>query len=755
MKKRRRLAFIYTAVTVVFMLAATLFVLNSDRRFTVKNRPFVAAEFDYEFCQPSAYSSESAFNYILSNGINTVILPFNNGTDSLVSAEGFTNIYLDSSAYGKQDFIKQLKKSLTEEKVQLYIAIDCESLTEENILSAVNTLGKNYALPAIVLKNFNGSTEFLQQISAQLSEKCNLFLMCGNSMLSQTAGMLEIDGYICTEMDYNQYKLFKSTTQQTVLLHYNMPSLESDVFVATNFGSFDGAVVSSYNGSYEKHTGLEYALAKQEKLPLFNLSVSQDFTVTYPTKDVTTWYSGIFITGTGAQGTVNINGTEYASRSDGTFGVYMELAEGENPVTVSSGADSKTFTVTRKVSKSTGTTVKNELPWDESVKLNPGRIIRTTSQLTSVLSDPEDDSAIIAGLDMGTKLIVAESVEAQRGGVKTYAYKLTNGGYIPSEKVEVLDEITQDYKPTKKENTDSYTVYENPVITSVIREKLENGDRILNFTVNNMPGITHSFSQDKLTVVFMDTAIEEIPFPKTAFYGDYTITQTETGTQFDFILDESNPLWGYDIKSEEGTATLYLKHTPQLKDGDRPLEGITILLDAGHGGKDSGALGVASTNGPLEKDLNLVVAQATKTILQSKGATVLMTREDDSFPTLDDRRNMVRELKPDLFIAIHHNSMDYSYNSTKARGSECYYFTHQSKTLAQALAENVTAATDRLNRGAFNGYYYVTRTDICPSVLMEYGFMINPTEFSTLYNDTDIYKAAYGTAKAVIQALSK
>ena len=753
MKKRRRLAFLYTAVTMAFMLVATVFVFNSDRRFTVKNQPFIATEFDFDFCNPSYYSDETAFNYILSNGINTVILPFNDGSYSLAMTEGFTDIYKDNAAYEKQDFIKQLKKSLAEEKIQLYVMIDCQDLSDENILAATNTLGKNYALPAIVLKNYNGSTELLQQISALIPKKCNLFLMCGNSLLSQTAAMAEVDGYICTEMDYNQYKLFKATTQKTVLLHYNTPSLESDIFVATNFGSLDGAVISLYNGNYQKHTGIEYALGKNEKLPLFNLSVLQDFTVTYPTKDVATYYSGIFITGTGAQGTVNINGTEYASQTDGTFGVYLELTEGENPVTVTSGTDSKTFTVTRKVYKSTGNTVKKELPRDESVKLNPGRIISTTSQLTSVLSDPEDDSSIIAGLDPGTKLVVAESVEAERSGVKTYAYKLTNGGYIPSEKVEILDEITQDYKPSKKEKTDNYTLYENPVIAAINREKLENSDRILHFSVNNMPGITHEFTQDKLTVFFMDTSIEEIPFPKTAFYCDYTITQTETGTQFDFILDKSNPLWGYDIKSEEGTVKLYLKNTPQVKNSEKPLTGITILLDAGHGGKDSGALGVASTNGPLEKDLNLAVAQATKAILESNGATVLMTREDDIFPTLDDRRNMVRDIKPDLFIAIHHNSMDYSYDSTKARGSECYYFTHQSKTLAQALAKNVTASTGRLNRGAFNGRYYVTRTDICPSVLMEYGFMINPAEFSTLYSNTDIYKAAYGTTQAVVNTI--
>ena len=753
MEKRRNMAYIWTIATVLIMCLAAVFVFNSDRRFSVKDRPFIATEIDFDFCHPPDYSAESLVNYINSNNINTVVLPLNSGENSLVEIPGFVNINQGSQDYEKQDFIKQLKKSLTKEKVQLYVMVDCGSLSEQTVLSVVQHLDNNYAFPAIVLKNYSGSKDLLNDISSHIAQKCDLLLMSDNSQLSQTADIDVIDGYICTEMDYNQYRMFKSDSRQTVMLHCNTPSLESDIFVATNFGQLDGAVVSVYNGDYEKHTGIEYALTKDSALPVFDLSVSQDFDVTYPTKDVSTYYSGIFITGTGAVGTVNINGAEYACRTDGTFGVYLELSEGENPVTVFSAGGSKSFTVTRKVYRSTGSTVKKELSWDDSIKLNPGRIIRTTSQLTSILSDPEDDYSIIAGLDTGTKLIVADSVEAERSGVKTYVYQLTNGGYVPSDKVEILDEITQDYNPSKKEKTEDYTIYEKPVITAADAEKLENGDNILKFTVNNMPAVTHSFLQDKLTVVFMDTDMEDIPVPSTDFYTDYTVLQTENHTQIDFVLDASNPLWGYDIKSEEGTVTLYFKDKPQLQEGNNPLEGITIMLDAGHGGKDSGALGVASVNGPLEKDLNLAVAQATKAILESKGATVLMTRDDDTFPTLDERRNMARDLKPDLFIAVHHNSMDYSYNSTKARGSECYYFTHQSKNLAVAMTENISAATGRFNRGTFNGRYYVTRTDICPSVLMEYGFMINSSEFSTLYSNIDIYKAAYGTAKAVLQAL--
>ena len=67
MKKRKTMAFLYTIITVACMFAAAVFVFNSDRRFSVKNQPFVATELDYAFCQATEYSADSVMNYVLSN----------------------------------------------------------------------------------------------------------------------------------------------------------------------------------------------------------------------------------------------------------------------------------------------------------------------------------------------------------------------------------------------------------------------------------------------------------------------------------------------------------------------------------------------------------------------------------------------------------------------------------------------------------------------------------------------------------------
>ena len=71
---------------------------------------------------------------------------------------------------------------------------------------------------------------------------------------------------------------------------------------------------------------------------------------------------------------------------------------------------------------------------------------------------------------------------------------------------------------------------------------------------------------------------------------------------------------------------------------------MRVLLDPGHGAQDIGAMGVAGTSAPCEKDVNLAVALAAREQLEAMGATVLMTREDDSFPTLVERNQRIIEM---------------------------------------------------------------------------------------------------------------
>ena len=768
MNKKKIKAFAGSMFVLVLMAVAAFFVLTMDRRYKVKEGQILAADIGVRDLFPAdmteeefEFAVEAAADYLQNNGINTAIVKINDGSSAVIPLENSVYVYSGREYAKNKDILQQLKSELNKRKIQLYLQLDCREMDSEKVLSVLEQVNENYKISGMVIENCPREENFASGAKEVVSGTDLVLLTSDSRQARQGLSGGIFDTVICENISVDDYKSLKekSTSDARLLLHYSSPTLNSDVFILNKFYSIDGAVLAAYNSLQTQSIMLNLAFNKNENLPLFNLSVSDDFTLTYPTEDITTYYSGVYITGTGARNmSVDINGAVYPAQPDGTFGVYMELEVGDNEFTVSSGSDSSTVTVTRKKYSTTSTSSDYKIPWDDSVQLSAGRVVKTTGELTSMLSDEDDDSAIIAGLEQGTKLVVTDSVETVRSGKKTYAYKLSNGAFVLSSKVEITDDATSDYSPSEDEmeeaGAENLTDFNKPVISAAVSESYENGDELITFTVNNMPALISSFTDSRLVLQFLDTSAEITDIPRSGFFTGCTIENKEDGAYITLQLNKDNMLWGYDVKSVDGSVQIYLKHTPHLDNSTTPLTGVTVMLDAGHGDYDSGALGVASTNGPLEKTLNLSVAKATAALLQSYGANVILTREDDTFLTLDERRNMVRELKPDIFISVHHNSMDYSYNSNNAMGSECYYFTSQSKELADLMCENISAATGRNNRGAQNGYYYVTRTDIAPSVLMEYSFIINPQEYYKTYSDEDIYKAAYGTVQSVIEFIA-
>ena len=156
-------------------------------------------------------------------------------------------------------------------------------------------------------------------------------------------------------------------------------------------------------------------------------------------------------------------------------------------------------------------------------------------------------------------------------------------------------------------------------------------------------------------------------------------------------LTFTQPVWGHTVEYADGTTQVILKKQPVRSDVfGKPLTGVAVLLDAGHGDHDPGAMGAAGTGAPAEKDVNL--------------ALTLTIRTDDSFLSLEERNRAIVAGQPDFFIAVHHNSIDLSVDANLQTGTECYYFSPAGKALAQALVRNVTQATSRPDRGAQWGY---------------------------------------------------
>lgn len=199
------------------------------------------------------------------------------------------------------------------------------------------------------------------------------------------------------------------------------------------------------------------------------------------------------------------------------------------------------------------------------------------------------------------------------------------------------------------------------------------------------------------------------------------------------------------------------------------LDGVrirTILLDPGHGGDDSGA----ARNGLEEKDLVLDVAVRLAPLLEEAGFTVRLTRTDDHFLSLDERVALARRLQPDLFVSLHFNAASTagaagvevfvttspgypSTNSPETRPPRIEYPNHRfsgpnaiAGYLVQQALRNATGAEDR---GVRRARFHVIKNAPCPAVLVESGFLSNPSEHAALGDDRYLDAIAGGIAAGI------
>jgi len=193
---------------------------------------------------------------------------------------------------------------------------------------------------------------------------------------------------------------------------------------------------------------------------------------------------------------------------------------------------------------------------------------------------------------------------------------------------------------------------------------------------------------------------------------------------------------------------------------------ITIVLDAGHGGSDPGA--VSQSTGLKESDLNLEQTLILGNLLKAYGFNVIYTRDTNKYLSLEERVDIANNINADLFISIHHDS---AYPNTSVKGISTHYSTYRplldneglyeeysstwggyitldstpcdaavkSKILAERIASGL-ASLGFNNRGTHDHNLYVTKWTTMPSVLIEVGFMSNDEEVKRVANQ-DVQKA--------------
>src|SRR6266581_502330 len=146
-----------------------------------------------------------------------------------------------------------------------------------------------------------------------------------------------------------------------------------------------------------------------------------------------------------------------------------------------------------------------------------------------------------------------------------------------------------------------------------------------------------------------------------------------------------------------------------------------VVIDAGHGGHDRG--GIPGQRVP-EREMTLDVAQRLKSVLTANGYRVVMTRDSDVFVPLPTRVAIANSYSNAIFVCIHFNSA----KRAGADGIETYFYSRDSLPLASAIHYFVAGGAPSPNRGVRRRGYYVLRKTSVPAVLVECGFLTNPTE---------------------------
>ena len=178
-------------------------------------------------------------------------------------------------------------------------------------------------------------------------------------------------------------------------------------------------------------------------------------------------------------------------------------------------------------------------------------------------------------------------------------------------------------------------------------------------------------------------------------------------------------------------ATLFVCCNSPAAETGRTSENMTVVIDAGHGGHDRGGIPGQRI---AEKVMTLDVAQRLRNVLQASGYRVVMTRDSDVFVPVGTRVAIANSYRNAIFVCVHFNAT----NRMGASGIETYFYSRNSLPLASAIHHFVVGGAPSGNRGVRRRGYYVLRKTNIPAVLVECGFLTNPTEAA--YAQTASYR---------------
>ncbi|MDD9899189.1 MAG: N-acetylmuramoyl-L-alanine amidase [Candidatus Melainabacteria bacterium] len=254
-----------------------------------------------------------------------------------------------------------------------------------------------------------------------------------------------------------------------------------------------------------------------------------------------------------------------------------------------------------------------------------------------------------------------------------------------------------------------------------------------------------------------DDALGAEQLPETEFvenvrFGLATVGKPVTRVVFD--LKSRNVV--EEFKETRGSKTLLVRIIPNKDKKKKDLDiepagkgaGTVVVLDAGHGGYDSGAV----YGGYNEKDITLSITHKVKDYLEAAGIKVYMVRTEDRFISLAERVEVTNAVDPKIFVSIHVNAL---ITNPEMQGLQTYYYSSTGKRLGAVIHKQLLGDIGMPDGRIRHANFWVTKYTKAPSVLLELGFMTNAQERKKLVKDSYQDELAKSVAKGVVKYLDR
>lgn len=440
----------------------------------------------------------------------------------------------------------------------------------------------------------------------------------------------------------------------------------------------------------------------KEITPLGNVTIGGSMSVTVTALA----YEGSTVTATLGSNTVTLKPSteaDDATDNESTYRVYS------GTITVPAATDSEqkigNITVTGKWGNAPAETMEGAFV-TVSQRAKAGGLVEVTAKAAETF--PSDTLNDLSDYDCyplakGTRdYVVGDEIVYVEGDTTYTYYNLQSGQRV----------YTKDVVPVSGElggnEISDLTVTANRRYTYVILETDQPVAYIAKYT------------SSAFTVDFQYT--DSVPDDLSLYCTPLFDSATWSGSKLSLKLSTASGFLGYTAYYEDGDLVFRFNNPT----GTRSLSGIPLVVDVGHSALGVGALGYLSAYG--EYEINLAVCKYLKSELQNRGATVYMMDTVNSRPSLADRTAYASSKNPLAFVSVHCNSS----TTNTGNGTECFYFTRFSSSLANYFSQNVSAALETTNRGGMAGRYYVTRVQDYPAVLGEIGFVSNESDYYKL-----------------------